>query len=1156
MHMASASRVPSGTPLGSPSRMNSASAQKSDESSNESIEVNNSSKLNDLMYKKEDVESKLVDVNNRIAKLESTKNKAIEEEDFMKAKNCKAQIQKLEEAKTRLSDMSRRINEILQTINKKREEKVTTQMMEQKAKRATRHLQHVVLPGSPSIGPKQDSKPDLAPFSGKSSAEETMDTEEENDSTLIGSQTELVIALYDYDAEGATELSFKEGDIIEMLRVDEGTGWMKGVLHKTDGWFPISYVEKYNPRAAERNIGETPKKQIFRMSKIQTESFNLNIFFEDLNKSKAFVFEPYASVLDVIKTIQKALTADPHFEQDRRENKIKPQFKDYGLYLNTGDDGNSPSGIWLEEDKTLWLYALDSKSKLVFKQKMANKPEGESLCLKILVLSNEVNYKIIRVDPSASVGAVIDILNNLINGGIVANNDLHKYALFLPGKNVPLQESSPLSAYNLQELSQLEFKRKPMYEFSRTGQTDTLNLPSNATVGNAVEHLLKYFKVQTSGKPGSWGLRKQMRTNDQNQTSVKNYWLMDHNELNLYNLSKGDLLDLCPRDKPEHTLSPSEIIRLEVKWIPAQDAMMSRGQQPKGIYQITPGMIPLFKGESIVVRISNVKMVEIASVKEGELIITNYKIAFKKYQRSTVDAEVPLLCISQMDKSKLPSNQETADIYALTLQSKDFRKFRFELSAENLEKLFEWLQSFVFPPSENSFFAFFNQEGFPARGGREGFSGSKGASIYNIEEEMKRFGIADVNSGWRLCDLNDDFMLSPTYPRRLIVPSDISNQHLKNVFKFRSKGRIPAMVWKRKDSAAVICRSSQPLVGLSNARCAEDEELLKQVGKLGSSNQRVHIIDARPLKNAMGNKAKGAGYESDSNYPNCKVEFLAVENIHHMRDSVSKLYALCQPSFESDLKWYSQLEQTKWLEHLRAIMCGVSRVVELIEKSKVSVLIHCSDGWDRTAQISALSQLLLDPFYRTIRGLEILIEKEFVSFGHRFTDRLGHGKNLAEHDNNHETSPVFLQFVDCVWQLSQQYPFEFEWNDDLLVQIMDDAYSCRFGTFIFNCEDERTQAGVTHSAISFWSFVHANLRKFTNPLFKSGAVSASQIGSSGVLFPSTAMKNFQLWRGYYLRWNRQMRLHSTASVTKEMTSELEKRNAKIKELEAELDKFR
>ncbi len=39
---------------------------------------------------------------------------------------------------------------------------------------------------------------------------------------------------------------------------------------------------------------------------------------------------------------------------------------------------------------------------------------------------------------------------------------------------------------------------------------------------------------------------------------------------------------------------------------------------------------------------------------------------------------------------------------------------------------------------------------------------------------------------------------------------------------------------------------------------------------------------------------------------------------------------------------------------------------------------------DRTAQICATTQVLLDPFFRTIEGLAVLIEKDWCAFGHKF----------------------------------------------------------------------------------------------------------------------------------------------------------------------------
>jgi hypothetical protein len=72
---------------------------------------------------------------------------------------------------------------------------------------------------------------------------------------------------------------------------------------------------------------------------------------------------------------------------------------------------------------------------------------------------------------------------------------------------------------------------------------------------------------------------------------------------------------------------------------------------------------------------------------------------------------------------------------------------------------------------------------------------------------------------------------------------------------------------------------------------------------------------------------------------------------------------------------------------------------------------------DRTPQLTALAQLLLDPFYRTPRGLATLIHREFASFGHRLALRRALGQ------------PIFLQFVDAVWQLQRQCPHAFGFGE-------------------------------------------------------------------------------------------------------------------------------
>ncbi len=112
-------------------------------------------------------------------------------------------------------------------------------------------------------------------------------------------------------------------------------------------------------------------------------------------------------------------------------------------------------------------------------------------------------------------------------------------------------------------------------------------------------------------------------------------------------------------------------------------------------------------------------------------------------------------------------------------------------------------------------------------------------------------------------------------------------------------------------------------------------------------------------------------------------------------------------------------------------------------------MVHCSDGWDRTAQLCALAGMILDPFYRTIEGFAILIEKDWIHFGHQFSVRLGQGMNEP---GSQERSQVFLQFLDCVSQLLYQFPSEFEFNYKFLKEIGEQAYSSIFGNFLCNCE--------------------------------------------------------------------------------------------------------
>ena len=151
--------------------------------------------------------------------------------------------------------------------------------------------------------------------------------------------------------------------------------------------------------------------------------------------------------------------------------------------------------------------------------------------------------------------------------------------------------------------------------------------------------------------------------------------------------------------------------------------------------------------------------------------------------------------------------------------------------------------------------------------------------------------------------------------------------------------------------------------------------------------------------------------------------------------------------------------------------------------------------------------LFSDPFYRTITGFEVLIEKEWVSFGHKFHRRLGH------HDpdfKDEQRAPIFVQFIDCVWQAMNQFPTEFEFTSALLLEVLDNLYSCRFGTFLCDSEAQRMQSGVFEKTASLWTYINSRRDKYRNIMY-------SKNSDCDVLVVNGSMRFLRLWEEYYLR---------------------------------------
>lgn len=187
-----------------------------------------------------------------------------------------------------------------------------------------------------------------------------------------------------------------------------------------------------------------------------------------------------------------------------------------------------------------------------------------------------------------------------------------------------------------------------------------------------------------------------------------------------------------------------------------------------------------------------------------------------------------------------------------------------------------------------------------------------------------------------------------------------------------------------------------------------------------------------------------------------------------------------------------------------------------VSLSPHSLPFYSSDGWDRTAQLSSIAMFLLNPYYRTVRGFAEMIEKEWLSFGHQFARRHGHADGKMNDDGDSQRSPVFLQFLDCIWQLVQVYPQAAEFNSVFLATIMDEVFNCRFGTFLGDCEKERQELRMRDKTVSLWTYLYAPsmLHLYRNPFY----VAKQQASLLGDIFPH----QLSVW-DYHLRSQLKMR---------------------------------
>jgi len=446
----------------------------------------------------------------------------------------------------------------------------------------------------------------------------------------------------------------------------------------------------------------------------------------------------------------------------------------------------------------------------------------------------------------------------------------------------------------------------------------------------------------------------------------------------------------------------------------------------------------------------------------GALFVTTLKLSFKLHvekevQRSNKilgDMDVPLSSIQAVyeivgdageKRKKLPLGSNVGNkIDGIFILCKNFRFLRFSFKFAGVDtgrNITNALLHHSRPKKNELLFAFEHSLSTPHH-----------TQYSTVWEDIRR---ESECPNMRVSRANESWQVSTSLPQHFIVPGHVTDESLSLISGLCQGTRPPVWVWGNKVGGAVFI---QPVLNVTP-----------------SPNVDQMMEDFFRTK-------KKITVELDLSFPNnsqLEDSFISLLELHCMDGE--------KEAEEKDKNYFSSLESTGWLSSVGSSLRLASQVAELVINGKTVVLKE-GEGRSSSILISSLAQILLCEEFRTRSGFEGLIRSNWISLGYQFSKN--HAlSNLSSKVSN--LNPTFLLFLDCVHQLSLQFPSKLEFLPQYLIDLWDTVLLPVFDTFIFDSEHDRAVARSSHETPlqlhSAWDwdqqFTPVQISKWENPLF-------------------------------------------------------------------------
>ncbi|VDN51072.1 unnamed protein product [Dracunculus medinensis] len=501
----------------------------------------------------------------------------------------------------------------------------------------------------------------------------------------------------------------------------------------------------------------------------------------------------------------------------------------------------------------------------------------------------------------------------------------------------------------------------------------------------------------------------------------------------------------------------------------------------------------------------------------GKLYCTNFRICFVPLiekrpdpccSRNLVfanDFQLPLCSLETIFYSSHPITKRTSSsmkrfrlmtspasqldiVSCIKVFSKDFRIWTFDLQRSQFAvNLANNIYHFSHPVSLSNFFHFPVEISYLDHSSSIRFNERK-----DWIDELRRCH-ADESS-WRICFLHSDRTsqkyLVETYPSCVVVPSEVFDVVIiEYLIPNWSNGRFPIWCWSATNGCALL-RSSCCTQDLNSSYLWE--RILTPICKMHPRSRRPLIISIDISPSQISN-----AYEKLR-------ELCSIESVAQF--------------LQRDKDWYSLLAETGWCKLIFDCLSVTCSVLHKITENQRSVIIADEDGFNGSVIVSSLVQICGDRYYRTIAGLNSLIEKEWIALGHPF------GKNIFNcgfvyNKTLRQTTPTFLVFLDALWQLLRIFPLYFEYSQYMLIALWDLSITGLSSGLTYNSVSERlasNKVAPTFPLSQYYSSKYCAM--FTNTAYSLNLLFALDPLSREFLCACASPFDIEFWTDCYLRW--------------------------------------